>query len=214
MQLSLKHGILTPYTSFLADETATLGDRVALERRALSETDALSTTNGVSGFAQRDLKQRFRAGESVPSFGGGAGGSMPRGLAMKPGSGAANAAPAAGQPVQLGVTIEKAQADGQRKKIMYAVDKDGEVREVESVRQIGTKTFYRRQNVWYDAPIARQTPAEQLALRPERIAQFSKEYFHLVDTYGGEVAKYLGFEEAVILELGGRVYQIDPASGE
>ena len=114
----------------------------------------------------------------------------------------------------VGVTIEKAQADGQRKKIMYAVDKDGEVREVESVRQIGTKTFYRRQNVWYDAPIARQTPAEQLALRPERIAQFSKEYFHLVDTYGGEVAKYLGFEEAVILELGGRVYQIDPASGE
>jgi Ca-activated chloride channel family protein len=214
VQLSLKHGILTPYTSFLADETATLGDRVALERRALSETDALSTTNGVSGFAQRDLKQRFRAGESVPSFGGGAGGAMPRGLAAKPGAGAANAAPAAGQPVQLGVTIEKAQADGQRKKIMYAVDKDGEVREVDSVRQIGTKTFYRRQNVWYDAPIARQTPAEQQALRPERIAQFSKEYFYLVDTYGGEVAKYLGFEEAVVLELGGRVYQIDPASGE
>lgn len=212
VQLSLKHGILTPYTSFLADETSApaLADRMSLERRALSETEALNRADGASGFAQRDLKQRLKSGGAMPS----AGRHLARGNVPSLGApaGTVPAAPAA-EP-QLGVSVEKAEADGRRKSVMYAVDKEGAVREVDSVRQVGTKTFYRRQNVWYDATVAARSEVEQKAKKPEKIQQFSKEYFHLVDTYGGEVAKYLAFTEPVILELGGRTYEIEPAGAK
>lgn len=216
VQLSLKHGILTPYTSFLADETSApaLADRMSLERRALSETEALSRTDGFSGFAQRDLKQRLKSQDAIPS----AGRHVTRGATAAPAPGQqAGGIPAASAPAaepQLGVSLEKAEANGKRKSVMYAIDKDGAVREVDSVRQIGTKTFYRRQNVWFDATVAARTEAEQQAKKPEKIKQFSKEYFHLVDTYGGEVAKYLAFTEPVVLELGGRTYEIEPADAQ
>ena len=59
--LSLQHGIMTPYTSFLADEETSLGDRRQLtmetERRSLNR---LSISNGVDGFLQRDFKKRLQ----------------------------------------------------------------------------------------------------------------------------------------------------------
>lgn len=214
VQLSLKHGILTPYTSFLADETSApaLADRLSLERRALSETEALSRADGASGFAQRDFKQRLKSGSSVPA----AGRPATRALSAAPGlpAGGAGAASAPAAATDLGVTLEKVEANGQRKSYMLAVDKEGRVQEVDSVRQIGTKTFYRRQNVWFESSVAARSEAEQKAKTPEKIKQFSKEYFHLVDTYGGEVAKYLAFTEPVILELGGRTYEIEPADAK
>ncbi len=61
--LSTKHGVLTPYTSFLADETAAPGelalDRPAAARKASGLLGRLEETEGMAAFAQRDLKKQL-----------------------------------------------------------------------------------------------------------------------------------------------------------
>jgi len=59
--LSQKYGILTPYTSFLADDNVSLGRRREngeFAARAVSES--LSVTTGAGGFMQRDLKAKLQ----------------------------------------------------------------------------------------------------------------------------------------------------------
>ncbi len=67
--LAKRHGILTPYTSFLADENATLGD-VAVYRR---ETDlalgGLERVAGRSAFSQRQAKADLQQAISAPQAG-------------------------------------------------------------------------------------------------------------------------------------------------
>lgn len=78
MALATKHGILTPYTSFLADETQS--HRLAgieSKRQLTTNLDALGLSTGVDGFAQRNYKQRLKMArgvelaqsESVPRYG-------------------------------------------------------------------------------------------------------------------------------------------------
>lgn len=74
VELSTKHGILTPYTSFLADETARPQSLAAADsfRRALPELEKLNDAGGVSGFSQRATKlglQSSSAPAAAPSFG-------------------------------------------------------------------------------------------------------------------------------------------------
>ena len=68
VELSAKHGILTPYTSFLADEDARPGDLAAINleanvRRARSALSRLAETEGIAAFSQREAKQRFKEAE-------------------------------------------------------------------------------------------------------------------------------------------------------
>jgi Ca-activated chloride channel homolog len=58
VELSTKHGILTPYTSFLADETARPQSLAAVDsyRRALPELRKLDEAEGRGGFEQRATK--------------------------------------------------------------------------------------------------------------------------------------------------------------
>lgn len=59
--LSLRHGIMTPYTSFLAEENTSLDDRGRLLTEARSRTSfGLSITSGADGFAQRDFKSQLQ----------------------------------------------------------------------------------------------------------------------------------------------------------
>ena len=55
MQLSLKHGILTPYTSFLADERTNLTARADNAGRATDQlrVELQENASGQKGFAQR-----------------------------------------------------------------------------------------------------------------------------------------------------------------
>lgn len=64
VDLSTRHGILTPYTSFLADETMRpLADASSL-RRANSSVELLDRAEGLSGVAQRAEKGRFQNAQS------------------------------------------------------------------------------------------------------------------------------------------------------
>ena len=66
VELSTKHGILTPYTSFLADETMRplLSNTEGL-RRANNNLSILDQSSGMSGVAQRAAKGKFQYTENV-----------------------------------------------------------------------------------------------------------------------------------------------------
>jgi Ca-activated chloride channel family protein len=61
--LSTKHGVLTPYTSFLADDQAPAGELAKTEsgaRRAAGLLNRLEEAEGRAAFAQREAKKRLK----------------------------------------------------------------------------------------------------------------------------------------------------------
>lgn len=182
VQLSLKHGILTPYTSFLADDRTNLVASAANSNMAADrvEKQLQQNASGKSGFAQRDMKGRF---QSAGSAGG-------------PLSAPGMAAEARAMP--LGVI------NGMGRAAMFE-DSEGNAQVAVNVQNVGQKTFYRRQNQWRDASV---TPDQEK--KAQRVKQYSPEYFELAAKHGGQLAKYLAFSEPVIVNLGPETYQIDP----
>ena len=67
--LATKHGILTPYTSFLADETLNVRDLASNRRRADTALDALRLETGAQAFGQRLLKSNYRSVTRAPQSG-------------------------------------------------------------------------------------------------------------------------------------------------
>ncbi|MDX1565380.1 MAG: hypothetical protein R3236_08250, partial [Phycisphaeraceae bacterium] len=59
IDLSTKHGIITPYTSFIADENARLADRPGNLKKAAEAVTQLEEADGQVGFAQRAEKAKF-----------------------------------------------------------------------------------------------------------------------------------------------------------
>jgi Ca-activated chloride channel family protein len=70
VQLATRHGILTPYTSFLADETANFRDLALGRREAGVRLQALNRTAGRSGFSQRASKGLMQRAAQAPASGG------------------------------------------------------------------------------------------------------------------------------------------------
>ena len=67
VRLSMKHGIITPYTSFLADETTVLADRDGLNARASEETDDLGQVTGGTGQVGAGNRRAMKVAEQVPA---------------------------------------------------------------------------------------------------------------------------------------------------
>jgi Ca-activated chloride channel family protein len=65
VELSQRHGILTPYTSFLADDRVSLSSMGANRMFAAEQAKALSVVGGVSGFNQRDFKGQMQNASNV-----------------------------------------------------------------------------------------------------------------------------------------------------
>ncbi|MCE5229260.1 VWA domain-containing protein [bacterium] len=189
VDLSRRYGILTPYTSFLADEfavavydptngTTSSGDVYRLKDgmmadRAGRELRQLSITEGEDAVAQRSFKG------AMSSVGSGAGGSATF-YAPPP---AAAPSMARAMPV-LAKKIEKAN---------------------ETIRQIGPKTFYLRGDRWIDSEV---TEAEMNAATV--IERFSDKYFEMVGKLRPGEARYLNFDKTLVVKLSGKVYRIDP----
>lgn len=157
--LSTKHGIITPYTSFLADENTNLRELAANSSRADMALDALSLSSGRRGFVQRDLKARLQQANNAPASDAFAGGAA------------------------------------------YKVLADDSEVTVETVQNVGSKTFFRRKNRWIDSAVTKKQ--EQEAKKVER---YSREYFELVSRHGKSIAKYLAIEGNVTLEIDGQAY--------
>ena len=69
IKLSTKHGILTPYTSFLADDNVSPQDFASNRGRANRALEALEEDSGEAGFSQRAAKARFQQSAQAPAGG-------------------------------------------------------------------------------------------------------------------------------------------------
>ncbi|MDX1963813.1 MAG: VIT and VWA domain-containing protein [Pirellulales bacterium] len=199
--LSTKHGILTPYTSFLADENTNLRDVTSNLHEADRRLRYFAESNGAGGVEQRILKNEIAKANRAPQapadnaqlnqfslqapsaatagrggFGGGA--NAPAGAASA--SGAVATGPT--------VTLQK--------------DEKESLAVTQNVRQVGQKTFYLRNANWVDS-----LANEKQEKEAKKIERFSMEYFDLIDKHGKEVAKYLAQDEPLILVLDGEAYQ-------
>ena len=152
--LSTEYGILTPYTSFLAEEDAVFAEREVQVGRAMSDLGMMEATSGASGVGQRAMRSAMAAAAQAP---------------LAP----------------------------------MAMDAEGKAREVETVRTVGTRAFYRRGDAWIDARLLDADPDEA-----EEVEQFSDAYFALARRLPAEDAVYLTFREDVLVELGGTAYRI------
>lgn len=231
VSLSLKHGIMTPYTSFLAEEDVSFGDRMNL----LSETEqrsnrGLGMSSGMGGFVQRNFKQslqnanrvaapsaeaslealmfkKFESGQSTSSgrspggAGGGYGGNQTRG----------------GRPMAIGGgggglgASSPASATGGTD--IYSLHGDDNVKSTATkrrIKRIGVKTFFWKANAWYDSELsALKTAATKSDVT--KIEQFSDAYFKLSTLDGGRWAQYLVNPEPTLVRIKDKTYRIEPA---
>ncbi|HEV3005927.1 MAG TPA: VIT domain-containing protein, partial [Pirellulales bacterium] len=196
--LSTRHGILTPYTSFLADENTSLYSAAANAAETRLRLGALDRVDGQDGFAQRRFKGELQnAAQGAPSAArggatGGGGGSG--GFGIGGGRGAMPASKAKGRPERVagGVSLNEAETDSL-----------GE--EAKSLRNVGAKSFYRRSQGWVDS-----TLTEEQEKKAQRVKQFSDDYFKLAEQHGRKLSQYLVFDEPVYLSLDGQAFLIEP----
>lgn len=210
--LSTKYGILTPYTSFLADERVPLHALSENSRRAGESLLGLRVTDGVSGVVQRDAKQRFMsangappASAPAPNFAGGLGRQSSsdrdafetrmRRNGYSSTAGGSGIAGRAGQP--------RGAMQGQGPPQGLSQESEG----IASMRQIGSKTFYFKNNRWLDSTVKPEEDAKALVVK-----QFSDEFFKLARTQKTELNQYLTFRESVTVKLDDKVYRFDPAN--
>ncbi|MDA0587560.1 MAG: VIT domain-containing protein [Planctomycetota bacterium] len=213
--LSIKHGILTPYTSFLADENVSLRDRENLARASRESRIQLSAESGQDAFGQRALKGGFQRAAGLEDLK-----KLQNSVAneAKPASSAGSPAGPGGRGGAAGRPGEKADKQIARRRVVDYADllKEKAAAEAEgddsfedsldsTVVQIGQKTFFRKDKIWKDSSVK-----EEEETKATRIVQFSKEYFDLAASHGGKLAKYFVFDEAVVINLEGKTYRVVP----
>ncbi len=164
--LSTRYGILTPYTSFLADERTELADAAGNARRARVHLEQLDIDSGSAGVGQRVAKQDYMR---TPNL----------------------AAPA------------------RQGRFAATTDVEGERKVVETVLNVGNKTFYRKQNVWQEGGLTE--PQIRTAVT---VVQYSPEYFELLARLPAEATQYLSIDGELLLELAGQPYRVVPESDQ
>jgi Ca-activated chloride channel family protein len=190
VSLATKHGILTPYTSFLADENARpgqLADTRASLDFASRGIDRLAEAEGKSGVAQRTVKESFRAAGGVPaaSAPGGFGGGGPAGRN------------GAGGIAQGGLRLRD-------------IDSDKETAAGDAVQTYGNQTLYKRGKTLIAAN-AREVDPEKDKEKIKTIDRFSDEYFALIKDNTNEENLVLANQsegDELVIKLRGQVYCI------
>jgi Ca-activated chloride channel family protein len=183
VELSTKHGIVTPYTSYLADENSTvrqLTDFSSNLGRTRDNLQLLDQTAGASGVGQREAKQLFKSAENL-----------------------AQAAPAAADSNLSGLGGGENSAGGAGNK------KDS--RAPQGVRQVGNQTLYKRGKTLV-AENAIQVDLEQDAARITNVKRFSTEYFELVaanTSAENQLFAEQSADEELLVQLRGKLYRIE-----
>ncbi len=183
--LATKHGILTQYTSFLADENGSnfgdLASNMARSRDIAEES--LKETRGRYGFSQRAAKSNFKSAPQADasSIGGFGGGGFDKLAASE--KSLFNHAAALGNAVYFDARSDKSQV-------------------ATNILQRGRKTFFRQEGRWIDSTLTKEQQNNT-----QKIKRFSPAYFDLVTRYGQHVGQYLAIDEPVVVELGGEVYE-------
>jgi Ca-activated chloride channel family protein len=212
--LATKHGILTPYTSFLADDLARPGQladtRLHFENAGRA-VDRLREAEGISGVAQRAEKKSFQeaatAGNTVrrydaPAAASPAAPADARGLATRPSSSPSG--------LRAGGYGGGAPAQGQGQNFYRDIDKDEAVA-ADSVQNVGSQTLYKRGKLWIAANAQKIDP-EKDKEKIKRVKRFSDEYFALVKANTHDENAVLATQQAgeeLLITLRGQAYQIE-----
>jgi Ca-activated chloride channel family protein len=232
LALSTKYGILTPYTSFLADERVQLHASLENARRTGVALNALGEVDGRSGVAQRDFKQGYLQAQRAPAAAGqgqllveneaaasagNQGADMGFGVqlgkrplvleAPRSPSQAASRAVTRGRGAMMGgrEPTNSALADANQSRARAALGRAPEGK----VRQIGAKTFYWKNQRWVDSSV---TPDEDA--KATVVTQLTDAYFQLARTQKAEYNQYLSQSEPITVKLDSTVYHVDPARHE
>jgi len=187
IRLSKEYGIMTPYTSFLADERVALKDdgahRTTLEKVAQDKAKIVDGREAqMDAVARRELRlAKSLAGPATPAQapdeGGGGGGG--------------------------GGTVVFGNTKGDKYE-------QAETEVVRNVRQVGNQAIYGRGNVWIAAN-ASHVDLERDAGKIKEIKRFTDEYFALVRANNVTENQLLGQQrphEELVLALRGQVYRI------
>jgi Ca-activated chloride channel family protein len=214
VDLATKHGILTPYTSFLADDQARpgqLADTRLYMEQARRLVDRLEEAEGRAGVAQRAEKKAFREAELAQN--------TIRGYSLPAGDNeAAQAgAPAAGPRSSVGGRAGIGGAGGlarpqapQGQNFYRDIDKD-EVVAVDSVQNVGSQTLYKRGKLWVAANAQSIDPEKDQA-KIKKIKRFSDDYFALVKANTQDENAVLATQqegEPLLISLRGQAYLIE-----
>ena len=187
IRLSRDYGILTPYTSFLADEGTRLHDPVRLRHAAEPAMSRLET----------DYKDA--AGQV-----GAVGREMFNSAGAPGGKGFGAAAPSArptSQPADSAAMIGNS---------TVAKYEQGKVEYVEGVRQVGNQAVYRRGKTWI-ANSAADTDLEKDGDKVKTVERFSDEYFELARRNSQDENQLMATQKAdeeLVVKLRGQVYRI------
>jgi Ca-activated chloride channel family protein len=193
VELSKKHGIMTPYTSFLADDHFDITDRSDSQGRAVQLLNELEAQTGEKAVAQRAFKGSLQAApRAMESHKAGGMGGMSL-------FGHTAAASPASAPTTPSVAFSPRQLNGAADSNIdpsRAVDK-------KAVQTIGEKTFYWKNDCWRDADVTAENEKNPIRIKP-----FSDAYFALVAKDKGRFAKYLTLDGPVLIVLDGKTYLI------
>ncbi len=184
VSLSTRHGILTPYTAFLADDTTNLNNLAGNRSRATQRLELLRRTTGRSAFEQRRLKSHYQYSDRFDSAQLAPQPALPAVAEFVPASQAGGVATGTTAPVEAGLMREPS-----------------ENRLIQKMQNVGSKTFYLREGGWVDSSLTEEQQGKVITLK-----RFSPEYFDLFEKHGSEVAKYLAIEGQVTVVLDGQAY--------
>jgi Ca-activated chloride channel family protein len=187
VELATEHGILTPYTSFLADENSQPQEVAEVRRLTELQLGQLEAVAGDGAFRQREAKAAYRyAARPASAAAGGYGGAL------------------AAEPTDRlfeGEALGTLAQSGGRGVWYYDAERDEQTVSA-NIIAVGRKTFFRRGEQWVDPAV---TEDELRSAR--KIERFSREYFDLVQRHGKHVSQYLAIDGPVVIKLNGQVYQ-------
>jgi Ca-activated chloride channel family protein len=189
VRLSRTYGIMTPYTSFLADETTPLHSPVAVREKASEEADRLTRdVGGMEGQMAAETRQRLNESD----------------VAMAKSAPSPTAAPGRDAPADL---ESAGYMFGNDNKKDYEA---GERQRVAGMRNVGNQAVYQRGRVWVAANAA-DVDLEKEAENVQLVERFSEAYFDLVRAntkLENEVMASQGADEELVIRLRDQVYRI------
>ncbi|MDR1492474.1 MAG: VWA domain-containing protein [Planctomycetaceae bacterium] len=214
VRLSTQHGILTPMTSFLADDStdlrATTDNVIRARELSREQLGIVVGSNATSSRAMKNSMQNAQFADAsvarqelaihenvmqplpsaqINSLGGGyGGGSYPRGGRMR-------------MTASSPTTSQIPAASQSRSSFANNDAKINSSQLMGRVQQLGNQTFYFRNNQWEDPSVT----AEQRK-KVQVVKQFSDEYFALVKKHGKELTQFLVLDEPVLFNFKGQTY--------
>jgi Ca-activated chloride channel family protein len=190
VELATRHGIVTPYTSFMADESVSIHAVAENAARAGGRLRSLEDTDGRSGVAQRAMKGSYQNANNAPA--------SPSDASSLARQAEAADAMMAGKPSgRGGISGEPFGSAKEMKKEIADTQ--------QNIRNVGNRTFYQRKGQWVDSQVSKEQEANA-----KRVKQFSDEYFDLARQNGRTLSQYLVFDEPVLLNLENQAYLIEP----